>query len=65
MQSQYEWVRCWNCGRKLFRANSFCPEDEKVRTLVAMETKCHGCRAINDIIISNKGIEVKEVRDEN
>ena len=61
MQSQYEWVRCWNCGRKLFRADSFCPEDEKVRTPISMEIKCHGCRAINEILISGRGFVVKEV----
>ena len=57
--NEYEWVRCCNCGHKLFRADAFCPESEKA--LVVMEAKCHSCGSVNSIVISGRKIKVEKV----
>ena len=39
------WIRCKNCGHKLFKI----VDEGGVR----IQTKCHSCKAINDISITN------------
>lgn len=38
------WVRCANCGHKLFSLKS---NLYKVKTTDTIEIKCHSCKAIN------------------
>lgn len=39
-----EWVRCGNCGHKLFRLTDPKYKDKKNETL---EIKCHSCKMLN------------------
>ena len=39
-----EWVRCGNCGHKLFRLTD--PKYKKTEK-ETMEIKCHSCKALN------------------
>lgn len=42
-QSADDWIRCKYCGHKLMRVVD--------KSLARIETKCHSCKAINEIII--------------
>lgn len=55
----YEWVQCWKCGHKLFRADSFCPDTGK--GIALLEAKCHSCKALNSIVISSNEIKVHPI----
>lgn len=39
-----EWVRCGNCGHKLFRLTDERYKNKKGETL---EIKCHSCKVLN------------------
>lgn len=41
------WIRCQQCGHKLLRVI-----DAKGSLI---EIKCHSCKAINEIVLTNKG----------
>lgn len=41
------WIRCKNCGHKLMRVVS--------KGGIKVETKCHSCKTVNEIIIQNAG----------
>lgn len=42
------WVRCKNCGHKLMRVVS--------EGGIKVETKCHSCKTVNEIIISTRSL---------
>ena len=46
-----EWVRCNECGHKLFKITSQMPPEIIMQDLqgVGIEIKCHSCKMINKL----------------
>lgn len=47
------WVRCKNCGHKLFKVVD-------TKSNACIETKCHSCKAINEINLKGFNLTKEE-----
>lgn len=49
-----DWVRCRECGHKLFRVNESSEQDRRIAfQVLGMEVKCHSCKTINEVRYSD------------
>lgn len=48
------WCRCGNCGRRLFHIDVETSKYAKIRGAIIIEIKCHSCKKINDLVLSDE-----------